>query len=190
MTAKNPTIWSLLEHCVRQLDEPFRRSEIVGWFRRHHPEVNESSLAVHIQAATANAPQPIAGFAGRTPLLVRIDRGQYTRFRSPDAKVDESRPVEAGRRVVPDLSLREAVGAARAALIIAAHRRSTVTVAELVDALDEHHVRHGIGLILERVRHDCERRGEPDLASLVTRTTRPAEAVNRAAQEECYARWA
>jgi len=26
----------MLEECVGQLDEPFRRSEIVGWFRRHH----------------------------------------------------------------------------------------------------------------------------------------------------------
>ena len=49
------TVWSLLEECAGQLDEPFRRSEIVGWFRRHHPDVNEATLAAHIQAATANA---------------------------------------------------------------------------------------------------------------------------------------
>jgi hypothetical protein len=28
------TVWSLLEECVRQLAEPFRRSEIIGWCRR------------------------------------------------------------------------------------------------------------------------------------------------------------
>jgi hypothetical protein len=33
------TIWEMLAESVRQLDEPFRRSEIIGWFRRHHPEV-------------------------------------------------------------------------------------------------------------------------------------------------------
>src|SRR5213592_1446875 len=54
-TLKVMTVWSMLEECISQLDEPFRRSEIIGWFRRHHPEVNESTLAAHIQAATANA---------------------------------------------------------------------------------------------------------------------------------------
>jgi len=48
------TVWSMLEECISQLDEPFRRSEIIGWFRRHHPGVNESTLAAHIRAATAN----------------------------------------------------------------------------------------------------------------------------------------
>lgn len=91
------TIWELLEQCVRQLDEPFRRSEIIGWFRRHHPEVLESSLAVHIQGATAD----VAGrgpFASRPPLLVRVDRGIYRRATTSDipprkAKPEPSRPI-------------------------------------------------------------------------------------------------
>jgi hypothetical protein len=49
------TVWSMLEECVAQLDEPFRRSEVIGWFRRHYPAVKETTLAAHIQAATANA---------------------------------------------------------------------------------------------------------------------------------------
>jgi hypothetical protein len=48
------TVWSLLEECAGQLGEPFRR-EIIGWFRRHPPEVNEATLAVHIRAATTGA---------------------------------------------------------------------------------------------------------------------------------------
>jgi len=28
-------VWSMLEEYVSQLDEPFRRSEIIEWFRRH-----------------------------------------------------------------------------------------------------------------------------------------------------------
>jgi hypothetical protein len=66
----------MLKECVGQLDEPFRRSEVVGWFRRHYPEVNEATLAAHIQAVTANAPNraqnhPYLG--ARAPLLRRID---------------------------------------------------------------------------------------------------------------------
>lgn len=38
------SIWYQLAKCVTQLDEPFRRSEIIGWFRRHYPETKESSL--------------------------------------------------------------------------------------------------------------------------------------------------
>lgn len=61
------TVWSMLEECTGQLDEPFRRSEIIGWFRRHHPDVNESTLAAHVQAATANA----ANRAQNNPLGTR-----------------------------------------------------------------------------------------------------------------------
>jgi hypothetical protein len=49
------SVWSVLEECVSQLDEPFRRSEVIGWFRRHHPDVKETTVAAHIYAATANA---------------------------------------------------------------------------------------------------------------------------------------
>jgi hypothetical protein len=72
----------MLEECVGQLDEPFRRSEIIGWFRRHHPEVKESTLAAHIQAATANATNRAQNhpLGGRRPaLLRRLDHGLYVR---------------------------------------------------------------------------------------------------------------
>lgn len=72
----------MLEECVAQLDEPFRKSEIIGWFRRHYPAVKESTLTAHVQAATANAPNraqnhPYHG--ARAPLLRRIDHGLYVR---------------------------------------------------------------------------------------------------------------
>jgi hypothetical protein len=75
------TVWSMLEECLGQLDGPFRRSEIIGWFRRHHPEVKESTLAAHIQAATANATNRAQNnpLGTRPPLLRRIDHGLYVR---------------------------------------------------------------------------------------------------------------
>jgi hypothetical protein len=73
------TIWEMLAESVRQLDEPFRRSEIIGWFRRHHPEVNEASLAAHIQAAVDGLSR--GSFASRSPLLERVDHGLYRRYR-------------------------------------------------------------------------------------------------------------
>src|SRR5579859_2850700 len=75
------TVWSTLDECLGQLDEPFRRSEIIGWFRRHHPEIKESTLAAHIQAATANATNRAQNnpLGTRPPLLRRIDHGLYVR---------------------------------------------------------------------------------------------------------------
>jgi hypothetical protein len=75
------TIWNQLAKCATQLDEPFRRSEIVGWFRRHYPATNEASLAAHIQAATANGGHATGQFASRQPLLVRVEHGVYRRYR-------------------------------------------------------------------------------------------------------------
>lgn len=79
------TVWALLEECVVQLDEPFRRSEIVGWFRRHHPEVNEATLGAHIQAATVNATNRAQNnpLGARPALLRRVDHGLYTPLQEP-----------------------------------------------------------------------------------------------------------
>ncbi|KAA1421254.1 hypothetical protein F0U44_02780 [Nocardioides humilatus] len=75
------TIWDRLEECVAYLSEPFRASEIVGWFRRHYPDVKEQSLRAHIQGATSNAPPGSRGaLASRLPLITRIEHGTYRRF--------------------------------------------------------------------------------------------------------------
>jgi hypothetical protein len=75
------TVWSLLEEAVAEIDEPFRRSDVVAWFRRRHPDVNESTLSAHIQAATTNATNRAQNhpFGKRPPLLQRVDRGLYVR---------------------------------------------------------------------------------------------------------------
>lgn len=76
------TIWYQLAKCVNQLDEPFRRSEIIGRFRRHYPDTKESSLTAHIQSATANGGYATGQFTSRQPLLVRVEHGVYRRYRS------------------------------------------------------------------------------------------------------------
>lgn len=79
------TVWSMLEECAGQLDEPFRRSEMIGWFRRHHPDVNEATLGAHIQAATENAANRARNnpLGARPALLRRIDHGMYVRAGLP-----------------------------------------------------------------------------------------------------------
>ena len=75
------TIWDRLEECVQYLTEPFRASEIVGWFRVHYQDVKEQSLRAHIQVATSNASAESRGrFANRQPLITRISPGLYRRF--------------------------------------------------------------------------------------------------------------
>jgi len=83
--ARSPdTIWARLEECINVLSEPFRASEMVGWFRRHYPDTNEQSLRAHIQSATSNAPD--RGTLGyRDPLITRIDRGLYVRVANDSA---------------------------------------------------------------------------------------------------------
>src|SRR5689334_1935341 len=98
------TFWSLLEECVSQLAEPFRRSEIIGWFRWHHPEVNEATLAAHIQAATVNATNRAQNnpLGTRPPLLRRVEHGLYVRAAEnpgPAARVQpQATPEQPGSR--------------------------------------------------------------------------------------------
>lgn len=89
----------MLEECVGQLDAPFRRSEVVGWFRQHYPDVKETTLAAHIQAATANAGNRVQNhpyLGRRAPLLRRIDHGLYVR-----AQPVASKPAAAAASIRP-----------------------------------------------------------------------------------------
>lgn len=89
MAGAGATIWDRLDECVHALSEPFRASEIVGWFRRHYPDVKEQSLRAHIQGATSNASPASRGpFARRRPLITRIDHGLYRRAVSADPTTD------------------------------------------------------------------------------------------------------
>ena len=111
--------------CVQYLSEPFRASEIVGWFRRHYPDVKEQSLRAHVQGAHSNATTESRGpFATRQPLITRIDRGLYRRFDGNPAPVAQGLDLYAGRAspqrahtvdiVLPEKGLGRGVGSVRA----------------------------------------------------------------------------
>jgi hypothetical protein len=83
-TAGLPTIWELLAEAAETLPEPFSRAALINWVSARRPDVGVASIAAHIQFATDNASHPeSAPFAGRTPLLHRVDRGKYRRYQSP-----------------------------------------------------------------------------------------------------------
>ena len=108
------TIWDRLDECVQYLSEPFRASEIVGWFRRHYPDVKEQSLRAHIQVATSNASAESRGtFADRQPLITRIAHGLYRRF-DGDPEPMQPHQVITPRRVMTqrphDLDIEATVG--------------------------------------------------------------------------------
>jgi hypothetical protein len=73
----------MLEECSRSLSGTFGRQEILSWFRRHYPNVPESTVSAHIQAFTSNATNRDLnhpGFAGRTPFFERVSHGEYRLF--------------------------------------------------------------------------------------------------------------
>lgn len=88
----------------------------------------------------------------------------------------------------------DAVMRMRAALIIAAQRRSTVTYQELSTAIDGLFVRQALGRPLDLLSEDCVRRGEPSLAALVVKnsTGRVGSAFvgdDGSQRELCFRRW-
>jgi hypothetical protein len=101
-TASLPTIWELVAEGAATLPEPFSRAALINWVSARRPEVGVSSIAAHIQFATANAAHTGHNpFAEREPLLHRVGRGQYLRYRAAD---DEDGPhgdaVRSGRVVL------------------------------------------------------------------------------------------
>jgi hypothetical protein len=90
-TAGLPTIWELVAEGAAALREPFSRAALINWVSARRPDVGVASIAAHIQFATHNAAHTGSDpFAGRPPLLYRVDRGLYRRFRAPAA---EWRPI-------------------------------------------------------------------------------------------------
>jgi hypothetical protein len=100
-----PTIWELVAEGAATLPEPFTRAALINWVSARRPDVGIASIAAHIQFATENAAHPDHGpFAGRTPLLYRVERGRYRRFRAPDQAwwpvAGSPAPTGDGRRVL------------------------------------------------------------------------------------------
>lgn len=99
---RSPTIAQALEDCVSGLAEPFAAADVVRWFAAERPDVQPSSVRAHIQALTGNVPHRAANHPGlgqREPLLYRVDRGLYRRWRSADAGAQD--PDGAPRGVLP-----------------------------------------------------------------------------------------
>lgn len=98
--SESKTVSVMLEECSRELSGTFTRSSILGWFRRHYPQVRESTISAHIQAMTSNATnreQNHPFLASRTPLFDRVSHGLY---RVHDPSTDS--------HVVPESSVRSA----------------------------------------------------------------------------------
>ena len=81
-TSSLPTIGELLAEAARTLPEPFTRTALINWVRARRPDVAVPSIAGHIQRVTARDGE---GEAGHAPLLQRMDRGLYCRFRPAGA---------------------------------------------------------------------------------------------------------
>ncbi len=83
MSTGLPTIWELVAEGAATLPEPFSRAALINWIHARRPDVGVASISTHIQLATANAAHP--DDTGRPPLLHRVGRGTYVRYREPSA---------------------------------------------------------------------------------------------------------
>jgi hypothetical protein len=76
------TIWELVRQTAETLPEPFSRHALITWVSKRRPDVEVSSISTHIQYAIAETPNRERHSLGsRPPLLDRVDRGLYRRYR-------------------------------------------------------------------------------------------------------------
>src|ERR671921_2806537 len=97
-TAGLPTIWELVAEGAATLPEPFSRAALINWIHARRPDVGVSSISTHIQLATANAAHPDP--SGRAPLLHRVGRGTYVRYREHSEHAEDRTSVAVASRVV------------------------------------------------------------------------------------------
>ena len=87
MSTGLPTIWELVAEGAATLPEPFSRAALINWVHARRPDVGVPSISKHIQLATSNAAHP--DDSGRAPLLHRVGRGTYVRYREPSTHRDD-----------------------------------------------------------------------------------------------------
>ena len=97
-TARLPTIWELVAEGAATLPEPFSRAALINWISARRPDVGVASISTHIQLATANAAHPDP--SGRAPLLHRVGRGTYVRYRGHSEDSQQRTSLAVAARVV------------------------------------------------------------------------------------------
>lgn len=96
MTSSGLTIWALVAEAARTLPEPFTRQALLGWISERRTDVELSSISTHIAYAAAETPNRERHPLGaREPLLERVDRGLYRRYRGASAAAPSTAPVPA-----------------------------------------------------------------------------------------------
>lgn len=70
-------VWQLMRDCAAAMKSPFRSSDVVDWFRRHYPDVNEGTVYLHLTGLTANTRGGAPNTAGKPPLFWWLDHGTY-----------------------------------------------------------------------------------------------------------------
>src|SRR4051812_7798708 len=101
MASERDTIWDLVRQAAETLPEPFSRAALISWISKRRPDVELSSIGAPIQPATSNAANGSSNLAHRTPLLMRVDRGLYRRYRSATASSSSTVASEWTRAVMP-----------------------------------------------------------------------------------------
>lgn len=92
--ANHKTVYEMLVECAASLSGTFGRQEILSWFRRHYPDVPESTVGAHIQALTSNATNRERNhpcYGRDMPLFDRVSHGTY-RLHQPGS-VSTDRPT-------------------------------------------------------------------------------------------------
>ena len=103
-------------------------------------------------------------------------------------------PWRPWRSVTINPRVTEVLARLRAATIIAARFRSTITYKDAELAIDHLYPARGLAQLLDLLSYDCEARGEPSLAALVVNTGtgevgRGFGGDPEQARQACYRHW-
>src|SRR4051812_25424090 len=100
---RGDTIWELVRQASETLPEPFSRAALISWISKRRPDAQLSSIGAHIHVAIAETPNRSSHQLGsRPPLLSRVDRGLYRRYRPG---TDAVQPTTAATTVPADKTM-------------------------------------------------------------------------------------
>jgi hypothetical protein len=149
-------VHELMDECARALGDSFTRDDITRWFRRNYPDLESTTVAIHISGLTAGRnPDSFPHLSKIPPVFERVGPGLYQRTRRETAhpRPTTRSPVVVARGRTGPTPARPADAEPPDAVLVGC---ATSTLAQAAPARDLYN-----GALFARRRDYGERSGAP-----------------------------
>ena len=86
-------VWQIMHECADAMPDVFRYDDVRGWFVENYPDVNEATIRAHLIGLTEGGRAKHVQFALRSPVFLRVARGEYSAIPTNERGEDPDAPL-------------------------------------------------------------------------------------------------